>query len=92
MFTDTDGYAAIARATELTGTAKEMAIIRLYAVAQLFYRQPVGEAAVDALHEIMGDAEVTALFYLCGLSIIMGMSGGNGTETWAKIACIADGQ
>lgn len=92
MFTELDGYAAIERAKELAGTAKETAIVRLYAVAQLFYRQPVGDAAADALHEIMGDAEVNALFYLCGLSLGMGMSNGNSIETWAKIACISDGQ
>ncbi len=82
-FTDSDGLAAIEVAKSISARAKETAIIRLFGIAQIFYRQPVGERAADELAALIGPDATCAMFYIYGLS-----GGLFPIESWAKIVCI----
>lgn len=42
------------------------ASIRLWAITQLFYRQPIGEDALAELHNRIGDAAPEVLFFVSG--------------------------
>jgi hypothetical protein len=78
-YTDAEGLAAIEVAKRLD---KATAIIRLFAIAQVFYRQPVGVRACEELDRIIDWETSSAVFF------ISGFSGIPPTEKWAEIACI----
>jgi hypothetical protein len=77
-----EGLQAIEHARLMASTNKRLAIIRLFAVAMHFYRQPVGDLAFDALHSILGVEETAALSFLTGYSL-----GSSGREdAWEELA------
>lgn len=84
MKTDAQGLEAIEIAMRIAPTAKSTAITRLVAIPMLFYRQPVGQRAQDALHSLMDDATVTALYFLLGFA--QGSKGGG----WERLAFPGD--
>lgn len=81
-YTEAEGRAAIARAI---GLPKQTAICRLYAVAMLFFRQPVGNEALDELHRIIGVDATQAMMYVGGMSTT-----NPSPETWAAVAGIGN--
>jgi hypothetical protein len=78
--TDAEGYEAIEIAKRIAFTSKESAIVRLFAIAMTFYRRPVGDAAFDQLHILIGPETSAALSFIAGVS-----SGGSG-EGWERLA------
>ncbi len=76
--TETQALAAIEQTKSLP---KQTAIVRLFAISQLFYRQPVGEAAGDRLHALIGVEATNALFFLMGFS----NSGNLTAEKWERL-------
>jgi hypothetical protein len=82
-YSEESGYAAIETAKRMAPTASTTAIVRLFAVAMVFYRGPVGDRACDELNAIMGKGRADALFYLCGFS-----RGTNDLDRWAELAGI----
>ena len=84
-YTDDQGLAAIETAKRILPTARMTAIIRLYAVAMVFYRQPVGYRAFDELWTVIGADELHALCFLCGPSSVTPVVE---RERWAELACI----
>jgi hypothetical protein len=85
IYTEAEGRAAIKVATQISSTAKEIAIVRLFAIAQVFYRQPVGEEACQAMRLFLDDASIAAMFFIAGAS-----RGGGNCEHWARIAQIGN--
>jgi hypothetical protein len=82
-YTDDQGLAAIETAKRILPTARMTAITRRYAVAMVFYRQPVGDRAFDELRGVLGADELNALCFLCGFSSVT-----PDPERWAELACI----
>lgn len=80
MRTEAEGYAAIELAVRIALTEKHTAIIRLFAISQVFYRQPVGERATDEIEKLTDGGTVSAIFFIAGYSI-----GGAGSK-WEKLA------
>jgi hypothetical protein len=80
MRTEAEGYAAIEIAVRIAPTAKQTAIVRLFAIAQVFYRQPVGDAAADEIQKLTDKGTVEAIFFISGYSI------GGGGSNWEKLA------
>jgi len=82
--TSAEGMAAIERAKRIAETSKQSAIVRLYAIAMVFYRHPVGERACKELHVLMGEETTSALFFLTGYA-----DGGSGRD-WDSLAAFPD--
>ena len=84
-YTDEEGLAAIETAKSISFNEKSAAIVRLFAISQVFYRQPVGNLAINELHDLIGEDASYAMFYIAGFS-----SGAGATkiERWAELGCI----
>jgi hypothetical protein len=67
--TEAERLAAIETAKRIEMTAKETAIIRFFAIAMTFYRQPVGDRAFDELHRLIGADTTCAVMFLMGFSV-----------------------
>lgn len=81
MRTEAEGYAAIEAAVRIALTEKHTAIIRLFAISQVFYRQPVGQRAADEIEKLTDGGTVSAIFFIAGYS----MAGGAASK-WEKMA------
>jgi hypothetical protein len=79
------GLAAIETAKQILPTARMTAIVRLYSVAMVFYRHPIGDRALDELRNIIGVDELNALCFLCGFS-----TGTMDPARWAELACMTN--
>jgi len=62
-----------------TGLPKNVKIIRLVAVTQLNYREPIGDKAWDSLRNITDNDTMLAIAYL------VGFCGSPGEEAWNKL-------
>lgn len=80
--TESQGRAAIQTAMRIAAIAKCAAIVRLFAICQIFYRQPVGDESAEALEGLIGPDATTAMFYICGLS------GGGRLALWEELVPI----
>lgn len=79
MKTETEGVAAIETAVRMAQTSKESAIIRLFAIAQVFYRRPIGDRAIEEMEKICDHDAVGAMFFICGYS------GGGSFDQWERL-------
>jgi len=82
--TEAEGLEAIEIAVRIAPTAKEMAIVRLFAISMCFCRQPIGDRAQDELCRLMGPEAVAAMYFISGFSTA-GRGGG-----WEKLAFPSD--
>lgn len=58
-------------------------IVRLFAVVQLNYRQPLGDAAWDKMNQLAGTEQTTALAFLMG--VMMGQHGVPKQDCWREL-------
>ena len=84
QFSDEVGYAAIERAKTMS---KSVAITRLFGVAMVYYRQPVGDAAWAAMVELTDQDTVDALALITGIMAGATMSH---NDPWPETAGIVE--
>lgn len=66
---ESQGRKALSAAMKLPADSKTTAIVRLFAIAMVFYRQPIGDLAWEGLHILMGVEETSALAFISGFSV-----------------------
>ena len=71
------GLRAIEEAKALSVSAH---VVRLFAVAMCYYRDPVGDLALDEIERLIGQDALTALSFLCGFAA------GAGNKGWDRLA------
>ena len=59
---------------------KQLKIVRLYALTQLNYQQPLGDKALDGINSLTDSETTEALVFLCGWS-----TGDTSSDKWRAL-------